>query len=40
MKNLTNPIPKLTLGAALLGLAATLSMPARAVDLLDAIPRV
>ncbi len=38
MKNLTNPIPKLTLGAALLGLAATLSMPARAVDLLERYP--
>jgi len=38
MKNLTNPVPKLTLGAALLGLAVALSPPARAVDLLERYP--
>ena len=38
MKNLTNPIPKLTLGAALLGLAVAPSPPARAVDLLERYP--
>jgi RNA polymerase sigma-70 factor (ECF subfamily) len=38
MKNATKSIPMITMGAALAGLAATLAMPARAVDLLERYP--
>jgi RNA polymerase sigma-70 factor (ECF subfamily) len=38
MKNVINPIPIITLSAALAGLAATLALPARAVDLLERYP--